>query len=64
MQVIMIPNQYPNYYKALEIYTGYYDTCFLSQQYRNIERLLYYKCVHVTLYCAHAQSLCVCQVTQ
>ena len=22
----MIPDQYPNYYKALEIYTGYFDS--------------------------------------
>ena len=25
MLLIMIPDQYPNYYKALEIYTGYFD---------------------------------------
>ena len=41
MLLIMIPDQYPNYYKTLEIYTGYYDTFILSQQYRNNERLLY-----------------------
>ena len=44
MLLIMIPDQYPNYYKALEIYTryfnildNYYDTFFLSQQYCNNE---------------------------
>ena len=26
MLLIMIPDQYPNYYKALEIYTGYFDS--------------------------------------
>ena len=44
----MTPDQYPNYYKALKIYTGYFDSVdimilfFLSQQYRNNERLLYF----------------------
>ena len=42
----MIPGQYPNYYKALEIYTGYFDSLdimilFLFQQYCNNKRLLY-----------------------
>ena len=43
----MIPDQYPNYYKPLEIHIGYFDSLdimiifFLSQQYRNNERLLY-----------------------
>ena len=47
MLFIMIPDQYPNYYKALEIYPGYFDSLdnidafVLSQQYRNNERLLY-----------------------
>ena len=26
MLLIMIPDRYPNYYKALEIYTGYFDS--------------------------------------
>ena len=26
MLLIMVPNQYPNYYKALEIYTGYFES--------------------------------------
>ena len=26
MLLIVIPDQYPNYYKALEIYTGYFDS--------------------------------------
>ena len=26
MLLIMIPDQYPNYYKALEIYTGYFNS--------------------------------------
>ena len=26
MLLVMIPDQYPNYYKALEIYTGYFDS--------------------------------------
>ena len=26
MLLIMIPGQYPNYYKALEIYTGYFHS--------------------------------------
>ena len=26
MLLSMIPDQYPNYYKALEIYTGYFDS--------------------------------------
>ena len=43
----MIPDQYPNYYKAVEFYTGYFksgynNTFFLSQQYRNNERALYF----------------------
>ena len=47
MVLIMIPDQYPNYYKTLEIYTGYFDSLdimiffFLSQEYHNNERLLY-----------------------
>ena len=46
MLLIMIPDQYPNYYKVLEVYTGYFDsldindTFLLSQQCRNNERLL------------------------
>ena len=46
MLLILISDQYPNYYKALEIYTGYFDSLdivilfILSQQYRNNERLL------------------------
>ena len=46
MLLIMIPDQYPNYYKVLEIYTGYFDSLdimilfFLSQQYRTNEGLL------------------------
>ena len=54
MLLIMIQDQYPNCYKALEIYTGYfesgyYDTFFLSQQYHNNERLLYYDAIIVIL---------------
>ena len=47
MLLIMTPDQYPNYYKVLEICTGYFDSLdimilfFLSQQYCNNERLLY-----------------------
>ena len=47
MLLIMIPDQYLNHYKALEIYTGYFNSLdnmilfVLSQQYRNNERLLY-----------------------
>ena len=26
MLLIMIPDQYPNYYKVLEIHTGYFDS--------------------------------------
>ena len=43
----MIPDQHPNSYKALDIYTGYFDSLdimilfFLSQQYHDNERLLY-----------------------
>ena len=42
----MISGQYANFYKALEIDAGYFDTLdimiffFLSQQYRNNEKLL------------------------
>ena len=49
MLLIMMPDQYPNYYNALEIYTGYFDSLdnmilfSLSQHYRNNERLLYMK---------------------
>ena len=45
----MIPDQYPNCYKVLEIYTGYFDSLdimilfFLSQRYHNNERLLFNK---------------------
>ena len=48
MLFIMIPDQYPNYYKVLEIYAGYFNSLdtmilfFSSQQYRNNERLLSY----------------------
>ena len=45
MLFIAIPDQYPNYYirnlYGIIQHSGYYDTFFLSQQYRNNERLLY-----------------------
>ena len=63
MLLIMIPDQYPNYYmyKALQIYTGYfdsldYDTFFLSQQYRNNERPPYLTFLHWYL---HAKFIIV-----
>ena len=46
MLLIMLQDQYPNFYKELEIYTGYFDSLdimtpfFLFQQYRNNKRLL------------------------
>ena len=49
-------DQYPNYYTVLEMYTGYFDsldidTFFLSQQYRNNERLLYFQYSHTVVLC-------------
>ena len=47
MLLIMIPDQYPNHYQAVEIYTRYFDSLdilmvfFLSPQYHNNEKLLY-----------------------
>ena len=44
MLLIMIPDQYLNYYKVLEIYTGYFDSLniMILFSYRNNERLLYF----------------------
>ena len=49
MLLIMISDQYPNYYKVIEVDAGYFDSLdiltffLLSQQYRYNERLLYMK---------------------
>ena len=48
MLLITIPDQYPNYYKILEIYTGYFDSLDImilfsypsTQQYRNNQDML------------------------
>ena len=37
--LLIIPDQYPKYYKALEIYTGYFNS--LDIMYGNNEGLLY-----------------------
>ena len=42
MLLIMIPDQYPNYYKVLEIYTGCFDSVDISAEnrFQNKDRLI------------------------
>ena len=55
MLLIMIPDQYPNSYKALDIYTGYFDSLddMIHISYpSNNERLLYLETCESSCHCA------------